>query len=59
MRDKELVVKTALPLLSTQALEKEVSDHLKARSVMSDKLKNKQKEVQQALKTLDKEVKLR
>lgn len=45
--------------LFTQALEKEVSDHLKARSVMSDKLKNKQKEVQKALKTLDKEVKLR
>lgn len=44
---------------STQALEKEVSDHLKARSVMSDKLKNKQKEVQKALKTLDKEVKHR
>ncbi|XP_027134554.1 spectrin beta chain, non-erythrocytic 5 [Larimichthys crocea] len=43
----------------SKALEKEVSDHLKARSVMSDKLKNKQKEVQQALKTLDKEVKLR
>ncbi|KAM9341571.1 spectrin beta chain, non-erythrocytic 5 [Symphorus nematophorus] len=43
----------------SKALEKEVSDHLKARSVMSDKLKNKQKEVQKALKTLDKEVKLR
>lgn len=42
-----------------QALEKEVSDHLKARSVMSVKLKNKQKEVQKVLKTLDKEVKLR
>nr|XP_046269773.1 spectrin beta chain, non-erythrocytic 5 [Scatophagus argus] len=43
----------------SKALEKEVTDHLKARSVMSDKLKNKQKEVQKALKTLDKEVKLR
>ncbi|XP_044022541.1 spectrin beta chain, non-erythrocytic 5 isoform X2 [Siniperca chuatsi] len=43
----------------SKALEKEVSDHLKARSVMSDKLKNKQKEVQKALKTLDKEVKHR
>ncbi|XP_038585015.1 spectrin beta chain, non-erythrocytic 5 isoform X1 [Micropterus salmoides] len=43
----------------SEALEKEVSDHLKARSVMSDKLKNKQKEVQQALKTLEKEVKHR
>ncbi|XP_035529504.1 spectrin beta chain, non-erythrocytic 5 [Morone saxatilis] len=43
----------------SKALEKEVSDHLKARSVMSDKLKNKQKEAQKALKTLDKEVKLR
>ncbi|XP_010785906.1 spectrin alpha chain, erythrocytic 1-like, partial [Notothenia coriiceps] len=41
------------------ALEMEVSDHLKARSVMSDKLKSKQKEVQKALKTLDQEVKLR
>ncbi|XP_029317025.1 LOW QUALITY PROTEIN: spectrin beta chain, non-erythrocytic 5 [Cottoperca gobio] len=43
----------------SKALEKDVSDHLKARSVMSDKLKNKQKEVQKALKTLDKEVKVR
>uniref|UniRef100_UPI0037E8FE98 spectrin beta chain, non-erythrocytic 5 n=1 Tax=Semicossyphus pulcher TaxID=241346 RepID=UPI0037E8FE98 len=43
----------------SKALEKEVSDHLKARSVMSDKLKNKQKEVQKALKTLDTEVKQR
>ncbi|CAK6979040.1 spectrin beta chain%2C non-erythrocytic 5 [Scomber scombrus] len=40
-------------------LEKEVNDHLRARSVMSEKLKNKQKEVQKALKTLDQEVKLR
>ncbi|XP_067336707.1 spectrin beta chain, non-erythrocytic 5 isoform X2 [Channa argus] len=43
----------------SQALEKEVSDHLKARSVMSDKLKNKQREVQKVLKTLEKEVKHR
>ncbi|KAK1893841.1 Spectrin beta chain non-erythrocytic 5 [Dissostichus eleginoides] len=43
----------------SKALEMEVSDHLKARSVMSDKLKSKQKEVQKALKTLDQEVKLR
>ncbi|XP_071354370.1 spectrin beta chain, non-erythrocytic 5 [Trachinotus anak] len=43
----------------SKALETEVSDHLKARSVMSDSLKSKQKEVQKALKTLDKEVKHR
>ena len=42
-----------------QALEMEVSDHLRARSGMSDALKSKQKEVQRTLKTLDKEVKLR
>ncbi|XP_036927334.1 spectrin beta chain, non-erythrocytic 5 isoform X2 [Acanthopagrus latus] len=42
-----------------KALEKEVSDHLRTRSGMNDKLKNKQKEVQKTLKTLDKEVKLR
>ncbi|KAF3845474.1 hypothetical protein F7725_008637 [Dissostichus mawsoni] len=46
----------SLPSLFTQALEMEVSDHLKARSVMSDKLKSKQKEVQKALKTLDQEL---
>ncbi|XP_070699072.1 spectrin beta chain, non-erythrocytic 5 [Pempheris klunzingeri] len=40
-------------------LEKEASDHLKAPSVMSDKLKNKQKEAQRALRTLDREVKHR
>ncbi|XP_026156546.1 spectrin beta chain, non-erythrocytic 5 isoform X2 [Mastacembelus armatus] len=40
----------------SKALERDVSDHLKARSVMSDKLKNTQKEVQKVLKTLDKEV---
>ncbi|KAM6918067.1 spectrin beta chain, non-erythrocytic 5 [Lycodopsis pacificus] len=43
----------------SKVLQKEVSDHLKAPSVMSDKLKNKQKEVQKALSTLEKEVKLR
>uniref|UniRef100_A0A3Q1IVH4 Calponin-homology (CH) domain-containing protein n=1 Tax=Anabas testudineus TaxID=64144 RepID=A0A3Q1IVH4_ANATE len=43
----------------SQALDKQVSDHLKARSVMSNKLKNKQKEVQKGLKTLDKEAKHR
>ncbi|KAM7376448.1 hypothetical protein PAMP_006181 [Pampus punctatissimus] len=43
----------------SKALEKEVTDHMKAQSVMSDKLKNKQKEVLKALKTLDKDVKLR
>ncbi|XP_068593345.1 spectrin beta chain, non-erythrocytic 5 [Cebidichthys violaceus] len=43
----------------SKVLQKEVSDHLKAPSVMSDKLKNKQKEVQKALRTLEKEVKLR
>lgn len=47
------------PSASTQALEAAVSDHLKAPSVMRDKLKNKQKEVQNALKTLDREVILR
>ncbi|XP_041668259.1 spectrin beta chain, non-erythrocytic 5 [Cheilinus undulatus] len=43
----------------SKALEKEISNHLKDRSVMSDKLKNKQKEVQKVLQTLDKEVKQR
>ncbi|XP_039992754.1 spectrin beta chain, non-erythrocytic 5 isoform X2 [Xiphias gladius] len=43
----------------SKALEKEVSDHLRARSAMSDKLKNIQKDVQKALKTLDKESKHR
>ncbi|CAJ1074861.1 spectrin beta chain%2C non-erythrocytic 5 [Xyrichtys novacula] len=43
----------------SKALEKQVSDHLKDRSVMSDKLKTKQKEVQKVLRTLDKEVKQR
>ncbi|XP_029350237.1 spectrin beta chain, non-erythrocytic 5 [Echeneis naucrates] len=43
----------------SKALETEVSDHLRAQSVMGDKLKTKQKEVQTALKTLDKEVKHR
>ncbi|XP_029899947.1 spectrin beta chain, non-erythrocytic 5 isoform X2 [Myripristis murdjan] len=43
----------------SKVLDREVSDHLKARSVMTDKLKKKQKEVQSALKTLDKQVKLR
>ncbi|XP_054861726.1 spectrin beta chain, non-erythrocytic 5 isoform X3 [Amphiprion ocellaris] len=42
-----------------KSLEKDVSDHLKARSMLSDKLKSKQKEVQKALKTLDQEVKHR
>ncbi|XP_068195162.1 spectrin beta chain, non-erythrocytic 5 isoform X2 [Antennarius striatus] len=43
----------------SKELEKEVSDHLKARSVMSSNVKDKQKEVQMTLKSLDKEVKLR
>ncbi|XP_068456287.1 spectrin beta chain, non-erythrocytic 5 [Clinocottus analis] len=43
----------------SKALEKEASEHLKAPSVMSDKLKSKQKEVQKALQTLEKEVKVR
>ncbi|XP_076605262.1 spectrin beta chain, non-erythrocytic 5 [Chaetodon auriga] len=43
----------------SKALEKEVSYRLKARPVMIDKLKDKQKEVQKALKTLDEEVDLR
>ncbi|KAK2826814.1 hypothetical protein Q5P01_021028 [Channa striata] len=43
----------------SQALQKEVSDHTKARSVMSNTLKNKQKEVQNVLKNLEKEVKHR
>ncbi|XP_034432002.1 spectrin beta chain, non-erythrocytic 1 [Hippoglossus hippoglossus] len=41
----------------SKALEKETSHHLKAPSAMSDNLRNKQKEVQKALKTLEKEVK--
>ncbi|KAL6106061.1 sptbn5 [Pungitius sinensis] len=40
-------------------LQKEVSHHLKAPSVMSDELKKKQKEAQSALSSLEKEVKLR
>ncbi|XP_020497621.2 spectrin beta chain, non-erythrocytic 5 [Labrus bergylta] len=43
----------------SKVLEREVSDHLRDRSGMSDKLKDKQKEVQKVLKTLDKEVKQR
>ncbi|XP_034530593.1 spectrin beta chain, non-erythrocytic 1 [Notolabrus celidotus] len=43
----------------SKALEKDVSGHLRDRSAMNDKLKNKQKEVQKVLKTLDKEVKNR
>ncbi|KAM4625618.1 spectrin beta chain, non-erythrocytic 5 [Polymixia lowei] len=43
----------------SKALDKEASGHLKAHSVMADRLRSKQKEVQTALKTLDKEVKLR
>ncbi|XP_047467733.1 spectrin beta chain, non-erythrocytic 5 [Mugil cephalus] len=43
----------------SKSLEKTVLNHLKSPSVMSDKLKDKQKEVQNSLKTLDKEVKHR
>lgn len=57
MLQSEATSTVSLP--SHQALEKEVSDHLRARSAMSDKLKNIQKDVQKALKTLDKEVKHR
>ncbi|KAF7648029.1 hypothetical protein LDENG_00163000 [Lucifuga dentata] len=42
-----------------KALDKQVSDQLKDRSVMTDKLRIKQKEVQTVLKTLEKKVKLR
>ncbi|XP_029973399.1 spectrin beta chain, non-erythrocytic 5 [Salarias fasciatus] len=42
-----------------QSLESDVSEHLKARSVMSDKLKSKQKEVRKTLKSLDQEIKHR
>ncbi|XP_028251320.1 spectrin beta chain, non-erythrocytic 5 [Parambassis ranga] len=42
-----------------KSLERDVSAHLKAESVMSDKLTDKQKEVQNAVKTLDKDVKQR
>ncbi|XP_062252883.1 spectrin beta chain, non-erythrocytic 5 [Platichthys flesus] len=41
----------------SKALEKDTSHHLKAPSAMSDHLRSKQKEVQKALKTLEKEVK--
>uniref|UniRef100_G3N8Q4 Spectrin, beta, non-erythrocytic 5 n=1 Tax=Gasterosteus aculeatus TaxID=69293 RepID=G3N8Q4_GASAC len=40
-------------------LQKEVSHHLKAPSVMSNELKKKQKEAQSALTSLEREVKLR
>ncbi|XP_068608001.1 spectrin beta chain, non-erythrocytic 5 [Brachionichthys hirsutus] len=40
-------------------LEEEVSDHLKARSVMSNNVNDKQREVQKTLKSLDTELKLR
>ncbi|XP_028993920.1 spectrin beta chain, non-erythrocytic 1 isoform X2 [Betta splendens] len=43
----------------SKVLEKDVSHHLKSRSVMSDKLKNKEKEVRKVLDTLDKEIKHR
>ncbi|XP_030614955.1 spectrin beta chain, non-erythrocytic 5 [Archocentrus centrarchus] len=42
-----------------KSLEKEVLGHLRVQSVMSDKLKNKQKEIQKTLKTMDKELKHR
>lgn len=42
-----------------QALEKDVSDHLKSGPAMSDKLKNKEEEVRKVLNTLDAEVKRR
>ncbi|XP_035850836.1 spectrin beta chain, non-erythrocytic 5 [Sander lucioperca] len=58
-RHEETEREAGVILERSKALETEVSDHLKARSVMSDKLKNKQKEVQKALKTLDKQVELR
>ncbi|XP_028422093.1 spectrin beta chain, non-erythrocytic 5 [Perca flavescens] len=58
-RHEETEREAGVILERSKALETEVSDHLKARSVMSDKLKNKQKEVQKALRTLDQQVELR
>ncbi|XP_029982912.1 spectrin beta chain, non-erythrocytic 5 [Sphaeramia orbicularis] len=40
----------------SQVLEKDICDQLKSGSVLTDKLKNKQKEMNKALKALDKEV---
>lgn len=42
-----------------QALESEVSDQLRDGSVLTDKLRSKQKEVLKSLKTLDREGKVR
>lgn len=50
---------SGLRFTSPQALETQVSHRMRERSVLSDKLKNKQKEVQKTLKNLDKEVKFR
>ncbi|KAM9354795.1 spectrin beta chain, non-erythrocytic 5 [Pholidichthys leucotaenia] len=58
-RHEELEREAGVIQERTMTLEKKVSHHLKARSVMSEKLKSKQKEVQKTLKTLDKEVKHR
>lgn len=46
-------------IFNGQALESEVSDHLREGSVLNHKLKSKQKEVLKTLKTLDREVKVR
>uniref|UniRef100_I3J096 Spectrin, beta, non-erythrocytic 5 n=1 Tax=Oreochromis niloticus TaxID=8128 RepID=I3J096_ORENI len=46
-------------VIQDRSLEEELLGHLSTQSVMSDKLKNKQKEVQKTLKTLDKELKHR
>lgn len=46
-------------LSSPQALETEVWDRIRERTVMSEKLKDKQEEIQKTLRNLDREVKLR
>lgn len=53
------MTKTTDLLLSHQSLEEGLLGDVSAQSVMSDKLKTKQKEVQKTLKTLDKELKHR
>lgn len=53
------MTKMTVLLPSHQSLEEGLLGYLSAKSVMSDKLKTKQKEVQKTLKTLDKELKHR
>ncbi|CAN9501902.1 unnamed protein product [Ophioblennius macclurei] len=58
-RHEKMETEAGLIQERAQALEGDVSHHRKAPSVMSDKLKSKQKEVQTALKTLNRELKHR